>query len=141
MSKSRIPEKLRLEILEQFHYRCAYCQSQQRISGVRLTVDHIVPETLGGATETNNLCAACWDCNLYKAARIAIFDAHSQRPVRLFHAQQQIWAEHFAWRNSGKRIVGQTLTGSVTVEALRLNRIQLVTAREFWVAAGWHPPD
>jgi hypothetical protein len=39
MSKTRIPEMLRLSIIEQFESRCAYCQTQQQVSGVRLTVD------------------------------------------------------------------------------------------------------
>ena len=85
MSKTRIPASLRLSIFEQFESRCAYGQTQQQISGVRLTVDHIIPESLGGKTETDNLCLACWDCNLYKASRIAVFDDISQSVVRLFH--------------------------------------------------------
>lgn len=95
MSKSKIPERLRLLVVEQFKSRCAYCQTQQQISGIRLTVDHIVPESLGGKTERANLCLACWDCNLYKAARIAAFDDVAQRTVRLFHPQKQAWGEHF----------------------------------------------
>lgn len=35
MSKSRIPDELRAEIVAQFSSRCAYCQTQQQISGVR----------------------------------------------------------------------------------------------------------
>ncbi len=95
MSKSRIPDRLRAEIFVQFGYRCAYCQTQQHISGVRLTVDHIVPESLGGTIEKRNLCLACWDCNLYKAARISVFDDQSQQDVRLFHPQMQAWLDHF----------------------------------------------
>ena len=56
MSKSKIPERLRLLVVDQFKSRCAYCQTQQQISGVRLTVDHIIPESLGGKTEKPNLC-------------------------------------------------------------------------------------
>lgn len=59
MRKSRIPDGLRAEIVAQFGSRCAYCQTQQQISGIRLTVDHIVPEALGGTTEKRNLCLAC----------------------------------------------------------------------------------
>ena len=55
MSKTRIPETLRRLIVEQFQSRCAYCQTQQQISGVRLTVDHIIPEAFGGKTAENNL--------------------------------------------------------------------------------------
>ena len=37
------------------------------------------------AKQRNLTCAiACWDCNLYKAARIATFDDVTQRADRLF---------------------------------------------------------
>lgn len=141
MSKTRIPENLRLAIMSQFGHRCAYCQSQQRISGVRLTVAHIIPESLGGLTEQSNLCLACWDCNLNKAAKIAVYDPLSQEQIRLFHPQQQIWSAHFLWSKSGVSIMAQSAIGRVTIEAIRLNRPQLVLARELWVSVGWHPPD
>ena len=38
-------------------------------------------------------------------------------------------------------MVGRTATGRATVEALQLNRDELVEARELWIAAGWHPPE
>jgi hypothetical protein len=48
MSQSKIPDSLRLLIVDQFKFCCAYCQTQQHISGVRLAVDYIIPESLGG---------------------------------------------------------------------------------------------
>ena len=139
MSKTRIPASLRLSIFEQFESRCAYCQTQQQISGVRLTVDHIIPESLGGKTETDNLCLACWDCNLYKASRIAVFDDISQSVVRLFHPQQQSWAAHFSWNSDSSLVMDKTIVGRASISALRMNRIELTIARKLWTA-GWHPP-
>lgn len=141
MSRSRIPKNLRLEIETQFKSRCAYCQTQQDISGVRLTVDHIVPESLGGATQLKNLCLACWGCNLYKAAQIAIFDEPTKQQIRLFHPQQQSWFDHFAWSADSSLIVGNTATGRVTITALKMNRVELVIARQLWTRVGWHPPN
>lgn len=141
MSKTRIPESLRQSIVEQFKARCAYCQTQQQISGVRLTVDHIIPEALGRKTENNNLCLACWDCNLYKAARIAIFDDVSQKAVRLFHPQKQLWVEHFSWSADSSLVTSKTTMGQVTISALRMNRTELTLSRKLWTEVGWHPPD
>lgn len=71
MSKSHISAKLRQQVAEQSRYMCCYCQSQQRLIGINLTVEHIIPESLGGSTTIDNLCLACWDCNLIKGSRIA----------------------------------------------------------------------
>lgn len=140
MSKTRIPESLRLSIVDQFESRCAYCQTQQKISGVRLTVDHIIPESLGGVTEQTNLCLACWDCNLHKAARIAVYDGISRRAIRLFHPQQQSWLDHFEWNTDSSLVTGKTATGRVSISALRMNRVELTISRKLWVKVGWHPP-
>lgn len=140
MSKTKISEPLRLSIAQQFKSRCAYCQTQQQISGVRLTVDHIVPEALGGKTEKNNLCLACWDCNLYKATRIAAFDGVTQKSVRLFHPQKQSWREHFNWSPDGSLIVDKTSVGRISISALRMNRAELILSRKLWTVVGWHPP-
>ena len=63
MSKSHISAKLRQQVAEQSRDMCCYCQSQQRLIGISLTVEHIIPESLGGTTTLDNLCLACWDCN------------------------------------------------------------------------------
>ncbi|MGJ3247547.1 MAG: HNH endonuclease [Elainellaceae cyanobacterium] len=140
MSKSRIPDGVRAEVVAQFRSRCAYCQTQQHISGIRLTVDHIVPELLGGTTEKRNLCLACWDCNLYKAARISVFDDQSQQDVRLFHPQMQAWVDHFEWSTDGSLMLGKTTVGRVSIITLRMNRAELVISRKLWTEVGWHPP-
>ena len=141
MSTTRISESLRLLIVSQFESRCAYCQTQQEISGVRLTVDHIIPESLGGSTEAPNLCLACWDCNLYKAARISVYDNASQRTIRLFHPRNQSWFDHFEWSSDGSLMIDKTTTGRVSISSLRLNRVALTVARKLWADVGWHPPS
>jgi hypothetical protein len=39
---------------------------------------------------------------------------------------------HFAWSNDRQRILGITPSGRATVEALRMNRPQLVNLRRIW---------
>jgi hypothetical protein len=137
---SYVTPSLRQAIEEQTRFRCAYCQSQMRIVGASLTVDHIIPESLGGATTIENLCLACWDCNLLKSNRITAIDPRSGTVFRIFHPNRQTWVEHFCWSADGLRVVGLTAVGRATTAALRLNRPQLLLARTFWIEAGWHPP-
>lgn len=137
---SAIPHALHTEVALQSHYRCVYCLSQQRLMGVALTVDHIIPQSVGGETTLDNLCLACWDCNLAKSDRITAVDPETETAVRLYHPLQQHWNNHFRWEGQGLYIVGVSPTGRATVSALKLNRPQLVESRRYWIEAGWHPP-
>lgn len=107
---------------------------------MRFTVDHIVPEMLGGSDDPSNLCLACWDCNLAKGAQIAATDPNARTLVTLYHPRRERWQDHFTWRDAGVLIGGRTATGRATVVALELNRAVLVEARRRWVEVGWHPP-
>lgn len=137
---SVIPRAIQRQVAAQSANRCGYCQSQQRLMGVALTIDHIIPQSLGGATEPENLCQACWGCNLTKSDRTTAIDPQTGESVRLFHPNSQEWNEHFRWSETGLYIVGLTPVGRASVIALKLNRSQLVESRRFWGQAGWHPP-
>jgi 5-methylcytosine-specific restriction endonuclease McrA len=52
-------------ILRRDHFACQYCGRR----GDRLTVDHVVPRSLGGQTIWTNVVAACLRCNLRKGNR------------------------------------------------------------------------
>lgn len=59
--KKPIPAELRWQIWERDNFTCRKC-------GVRrhLSIDHIVPEMLGGQTVEGNLQTLCWPCNRAK---------------------------------------------------------------------------
>ena len=139
MSSSRISEDLRRIVAENSRYRCSYCQSQQNIMGTALTIDHIVPESLGGATSEDNMCLACWDCNLIKGNRTTAVNPQTGEIVRLFHPNQQVWENHFYWNEAGTHVLGITPIGKATTLALKLNRPTLLLSRQYWIQAGWHP--
>ena len=105
-----------------------------------MEIDHIIPQSLGGPTEEENLWLACSLCNDHKSDRIAALDPLTGTIVRLFDPCHQAWREHFAWTAEGDRLVGLTSTGRATIAALHLHRPSLVKARQAWVSAGWHPP-
>ena len=96
---------------------------------------------LGGLTEEENLWLACADCNSFKGDLIAAPDPFTDVLVALFNPRQQVWQEHFAWTEDGTFIIGRTATGRATIEALKLNRPNLIKARKRWASGGWKPPQ
>ncbi len=141
MSVTYISSALRRQISEQDRYLCCYCRTAEKIIGGEFTVDHIIPESLGGSSEAHNLCLACWRCNLIKGNRIVGSDPLSEELERSYHPVEQRWLEHFAWVKDALLVQGLTPTGRATVHALLLNRSKLVASRQLWVAADWHPPQ
>ncbi|MEM7715637.1 MAG: HNH endonuclease signature motif containing protein [Cyanobacteria bacterium P01_A01_bin.68] len=128
-------------------YLCEYCHSPERISATRFTVDHLLPKSIGGSDDINNLALACRRCNERRYNFIAGFDSETQEIVALFNPRQQMWSEHFIWSANGKRIIGVTSTGRATCKRLDLNDERypeddsIQSARGFWVQAGLHPPE
>ncbi|MFH1142940.1 MAG: HNH endonuclease [Candidatus Eisenbacteria bacterium] len=57
----------RRNIYKRDHYRCQYCGAHPPL--VDLTVDHIVPRSVGGRSTWENCVLACLRCNRRKANR------------------------------------------------------------------------
>lgn len=139
MRKQRIPAHLRKRVRTSSPLRCSYCHSPEVLLGVRLEVDHIIPEGASGATEFANLCLICSRCNSHKYKRTHARDPLTGRRVRLFHPKRQKWDAHFAWSEDGTHIIGLTPCGSATVAALNMNDVLIVQLRQMWVEDGRHP--
>jgi HNH endonuclease len=135
-----IPATLKSQIEQSDRSRCCYCLTQEVISGISLSFDHIEPQSRGGATSFDNLCLACRACNEFKSNLTEAIDPLTGETVSLFHPRQQNWNDHFTWSEDGTQIEGTTDVGRVTVLALQLNRPVIVAARRRWVSCGWHPP-
>lgn len=89
-----ISKRLRFEILRRDNHQCRYCG--RSAPEVQLTVDHVVPVTLGGGNEPTNLAAACRDCNSGKSsvpADAALVDDVEQDAMRWANAMRQASAE------------------------------------------------
>lgn len=140
MKKSESLAKLRQRIARQADYRCGYCLTSERLTGIRLTLDHLIPIATGGLTIENNLWVACRPCNEFKGTQTQAFDPQTRRNVLLYNPRIQKWREHFAWNADGTLILGLTASGRATVEALQMNHDLIVHARRQWVKVGWHPP-
>lgn len=135
-----VPARLRRRVLAEANGLCAYCRSSERLMGVLFEIDHILPISAGGATTLENLCLACPVCNRFKAIRIAGLDPVTLQEARLFHPRIDRWSEHFSWLDHGSALHGLTPIGRVTIEALRMNRPEIIELRRYWVALGLHPP-
>ena len=134
-----LPVALRQRLLEVDDHRCAYCYTAQANSGNPVVVDHLLPRSKGGATSFENLCFACYRCNLFKGSHVEAIDPLTGETAPLFHPRRDQWRDHFAWSDDGLRILGLTPTGRATVTALHMNNAVIVDARSNWVRLGWQP--
>lgn len=63
--KAPIPGRLRKEVMERDAYRCKHCGDHRD-----LQVDHVHPESKGGATTLENLQVLCKPCNMKKGVTV-----------------------------------------------------------------------
>ena len=138
---SSISKSLRQQVINEAGYRCEYCRTSSRLTGMPLVMDHILPSSLGGNDERENLAACCYRCNEFKGSKIKANDPVTNESISLFNPRLQRWLDHFQWANGGTHIIGITAIGRGTVLALRLNNEDVVQARAIWISLSWHPPN
>ncbi|MEC4812294.1 MAG: HNH endonuclease [Scytonema sp. PMC 1069.18] len=142
-----IDDSTKESVRRRANYLCEYCHSPERICTTRFTVDHIIPKSLDGSDDVENLALACRRCNERRYNFVAGIDPETQTIVPLFNPRQQVWSEHFIWSANGRTIIGVTPVGRSTCKRLDLNDERypeddsIRVARGFWVKAGLHPPD
>jgi len=136
-----IGKRLRQGVAQQAQFRCGYCKTQEVVSGIPLTLEHIIPKVLGGDDAEANLWLSCRLCNEAKSILVAATDPETESSVPLFDSRVDDWNAHFVWSNGGTTVVGLTAIGRATVVALNLNSAFRVASRTLWVEAGYHPPS
>jgi HNH endonuclease len=136
-----ISVELQRKIREKFADCCAYCRTAEFLTITTFEFEHIIPLSAGGETTFDNLCLSCPSCNRYKASRQTALDEDTQQEVSLFNPQQQLWIEHFAWNEDATEIIPLTPVARVTIDALKMNRSQLIRVRKMWVKLEEHPPS
>ena len=139
MSSKQLSRALRSRIAERAEWRCEYCLSPAAFSTQPFQVDHIIPRSKGGLTRADNLALSC-GCNRYKGRQTRARDPQTGHAVPLFNPRRQRWRRHFTWSADFQLIQGRTATGRATVEALQLNRLELVNLRRILFLIGEHPP-
>ena len=100
-------------------FRCEYCLLPQALVSTPFQFDHIIGQSHGGQTTTDNLAFACFHCNNFKGPNLAGLDPDTGRVVRLFHPRHDTREDHFKWQ--GEQLIGLTGVGRATIGTLRLN--------------------
>jgi hypothetical protein len=138
---ARISGKLREAVAQRADFCCEYCKRPQLYTGMPHEIDHIVPESKGGKSTSDNLALACRLCNSFKQDAQTGIDPDTGNKEPLFNPRTQIWSEHFQWSEDYTQILGITPTGRATVQRLQLNYPTTVLARIEWRKLGWTPPS
>ena len=85
-----ITRNQRRQIAEEAKYRCGYCQTQEVVSGIPLTVEHITPKAKGGSDDNANLWLSCRLCNEKKGTLIEAMNPETGDLVSLFNPRTQM---------------------------------------------------
>lgn len=136
-----ITQKRRQRVAVQARFQCGYCRTQEVVSGIPLTVEHIFPKAQGGTDDEENLWLSCRLCNEAKGVLVEAIDPQTGQMIPLFNPRLQTWSEHFAWSNEGVHIIGLSASGRATILALEMNSNFRIRSRRIWVEAGYHPPN
>jgi hypothetical protein len=139
-ARSKISESVQAQVRQRAGYLCEYCHASEQWQYVRFTVDHVMPLSLGGVDDLENLALACFHCNRRKTNRLTAVDPQSNEETPLFNPRRQGWHEHFIWSADGLLIVALTAVGRATISTLVLNRERVINIREADKAIGRHPP-
>ena len=99
-----ISKRLRYEVLRRDGFKCWYCKA----ADVELTVDHVVPQILGGTDDPSNLVTACGPCNSGKT---------SSMPDAAF--VPAVHEDVAAWAQSMRQQAGRTLMDEGRLELAR----------------------
>ena len=94
--RTREPER-RERVERRADRRCEYCRAPQPVTGVQYHLDHILPESLGGTDEMDNLALGCPMCNYHKSAHVLGADDGGLDDGRLFNPRQDHWDNHFVF--------------------------------------------
>ena len=141
-----INDDLKQAIRKRANYICEYCHSPEKLSANRFTVDHVIPKSLGGSDELDNLALACRRCNERRYNFVASIDPETKNIVPIFNPRTQKWADHFIWLDKGVVIEGTTPVGRATCLRLDLNdtrypeKDSIRETRRFWIQTELHPP-
>lgn len=88
---------------------------------IDLTLDHVVPRSLGGKTSWTNVCTSCKECNGQKGADETIlpkkkptkptyYEILAKRKTMPVQIRDEEWKHYIAWPEHLIRIVPRTIT-------------------------------
>ena len=128
------------QVFERADGCCEYCRLSADEASVVFHVDHFIPLKHDGTDDDDNLCLACFDCNMYKSHDLTGFDPQTDEITPLFNPRLQNWTEHFALSDN-MQIEGLTPQGRTTVRVLKMNLGERVEDRRALATLGVYPCD
>lgn len=140
MTKKRLPAKLRRLVRRRALGYCEYCLCPEFCATQLHSIEHITPESRGGASTEDNLALGCPGCNGSKYNKTHALDPATRQMVPLLHPRKDNWHEHFAWSRDSLYLIGLTPTGRATIRALDLNRESVIHLRRLLLLNREHPP-
>jgi hypothetical protein len=120
-----VSSQLREKVRHRAQCSCEFCGISEINSGNQLTIDHFRPRSKGGSDDFTNLIYACNACNQYKQD----YWPRTETSPTLWHPRQEPASQHFLEQADGQ-LTALTPTGEFTINRLRLNRSQLIAARQ-----------
>ncbi|PSB21597.1 HNH endonuclease [Phormidesmis priestleyi ULC007] len=141
-----ISRATRQRVRQRANSLCEYCHSAEEGSTALFTFDHIIPQSLNGSDDEDNLALACTRCNGRRYNFMDGIDPDTQTTQRLFNPRQDHWTDHFIWNHDGQKIIGISPMGRATINRLDINDDRhddgsIRRARRLWMRGGWHPPN
>lgn len=141
-----ISRRTRFEVLRRDGHTCRYCGAQA--PDVKLTVDHVIPEALGGGDDPSNLVTACQPCNAGKSsiapdqaivedvdATALLFSRALERVIeQRALAESKFWDEFLPWSDHWARFVRAKLPLSAH-ETFRRFRAVGLSLEELYLAS------
>ena len=140
MAKTGIPTAVQELVKKRAKGFCEYCIIPANFSPDTFPFDHIIPISLGGTSDSDNLAQTDGGCNGHKHNKTHHFDPLTHQFVRLFHPRKDKWHDHFQWNEDETIIIGTTPIGRATADLLQVNRPSNINLRKLLRAAGLHPP-
>ncbi len=136
-----ISDSLRQAVVQRAANRCEYCRLPQESQVGTFPVDHIVPVSLDGPTELDNLALTCPRCNALKWMHVEAADPVTGENVPLFNPRTDIWSHHFRWnQDDSAKLDPLTPIARATTELLQLNAEHRISIRRWLVEISKHPP-
>lgn len=137
----KIPASVQRAVRQRARFLCEYCHAAEKWQYVSFIIEHVIPSTLDGENEFENLALSCFACNRRKSNKTHARDLQTHRLVKLFNPRTQKWAAHFVWSKDKVHLVGLTPVGRATIKELGLNRDRLVNIRLADLQVHRHPPE
>jgi HNH endonuclease len=116
---------IREQVRRRAQYACEFCGITEIDAGGMLTIDHFQPRAKAGSDGLENLSYVCIACNQYKQD----YWPRTETAPTLWNPRHESASQHFVEQEDGQ-LTALTPTGIFTIKRLRLNRSQLIAARQ-----------